>query len=121
MLNLNSAHMYGTDKGSRKLETIRKLTLSDPKLSQEGSIFCNFSLLLFLNFSINSFSKHRPSGPMLSISRNIRLSVCPSVRLFTFEIPFKSLFVPTSQIRISNVVRDLESMGKSNEKKWSQI
>ena len=31
------------------------------------------------------FSKHRPSGPMLSISRNVRLSVrpsvCPSVRL----------------------------------------
>ena len=25
------------------------------------------------------FSKHWPSGPMLSISRNVRLSVCPSV------------------------------------------
>ena len=25
------------------------------------------------------FSKHRPSGPMLSISRNVRLSVCRSV------------------------------------------
>ena len=25
------------------------------------------------------FSKHRPSGPMLSISRNVRLCVCPSV------------------------------------------
>ena len=25
------------------------------------------------------FSKHRPSGPMLSISRNVRLSVCLSV------------------------------------------
>ena len=42
------------------------------------------------------FSKHRPSGPMLSISRNVRPSVCPSVRpsvcLFTFEVPFKCLF-----------------------------
>ena len=28
-----------------------------------------------------NFSKHRPSGPMLSISRNVRLSLCPSVRL----------------------------------------
>ena len=28
-----------------------------------------------------SFSKHRPSGPMLSISRNVRLSVCLSVCL----------------------------------------
>ena len=27
------------------------------------------------------FSKHRPSGRMLSISRNVRLSVCLSVRL----------------------------------------
>ena len=27
------------------------------------------------------FSKHRPSWPMLSISRNVRLSVCLSVRL----------------------------------------
>ena len=26
------------------------------------------------------FSKHLPSGPMLSISRNVRLSVCPPVR-----------------------------------------
>ena len=28
-----------------------------------------------------TFSKHRPSGPMLSISRFVRLSVCPSVRV----------------------------------------
>ena len=28
---------------------------------------------------LHLFSKHRPSGPMLSISRNIRLSVSPSV------------------------------------------
>ena len=31
--------------------------------------------------SMLEFSKHRPSGPMLSISRNVRLSVCPSVSL----------------------------------------
>ena len=34
-----------------------------------------------LHYSPNKFSKHRPSGPMLSISRNVRLSVCPSVCL----------------------------------------
>ena len=28
---------------------------------------------------INYFQKHWPSGPMLSISRNVRLSVCPSL------------------------------------------
>ena len=32
------------------------------------------------SFCIVSFSKHRPSGPMLSKSRNVCLSVCLSVR-----------------------------------------
>ena len=62
---------------------------------------------------------------MLSISRNVRLSVCPSVRvsvrLFTFEVPFNGLFAPTSQSRMSNIFWDSESLGKSNGKKWSQI
>ena len=35
----------------------------------------------FPQYKICRFSKHRPSGPMLSISRNVRLSVCLSVRL----------------------------------------
>ena len=75
------------------------------------------------------FSKYRPSGPMLSISRNVRLSVrpsvcpsvCLSVRVFTFEVPLKRLFAPTSQSQMSNIFRDSESFGKSNAKKWSQI
>ena len=72
------------------------------------------------------FSKHRPSGPMLSISQNVPLSVrmcvCPSVRhLFTFEVPFKRLFAPTSQSWLSNIFRDSVSLGKSNGKKWSQV
>ena len=58
---------------------------------------------------------------MLSISRNARLSVCLSVLLFTFEVPFKRLFAPTSQSQMSNIFRDSESLGKSNGKKWSQI
>ena len=41
-----------------------------------------------------------PSGPMLSISRFVRLSVHLSVRLsvrvFAFEVPFIRLFTPTS-------------------------
>ena len=67
------------------------------------------------------FSKHRPSGPMLSISRFVRLCVCLSVCLFTFEVPFKRLFAPTSRSRTSNIFRDSESLGKSNGKKWSQM
>ena len=63
------------------------------------------------------FSKHRPSGPMLSISRNVRLYIC----LFTFEVPFNGLFAPTSRSQMSNIFTDSESLGKSNGKKWSQI
>ena len=33
----------------------------------------------------------------------VRPSVCPSVRLFTFEVPFKRLFAPTSQSLMSNI------------------
>ena len=62
---------------------------------------------------------------MLSISRNVRpsvcLFVCPSVRVFTFEVPFNGLFAPTFRIRMSNIFRDSESLGKSNGKKWSHI
>ena len=62
---------------------------------------------------------------MLSISQNVRLfvrlSVCLSVRLFTFEVPFKRLFAPPSWSWMSNIFRDSESLGKSNGKKWSHI
>ena len=71
------------------------------------------------------FSKHRPSGPMLSISRNVCLSVRVFDRVFvcvfTFEVSFKRLFDPTSRNRMSNIFRDLQSLGKSNGKKWSHF
>ena len=44
-----------------------------------------------------------------------------SLTFFTFEVPFYSLFAPTSKSRMSNIFRDFESLGKSNGKKWSQI
>ena len=68
----------------------------------------------------NAFSKHRPSGPMLSISRNVRPSVCLFVCLFTLEVPFKRLFAPTSQSWMSKIFRESESLGKIAGKKWSQ-
>ena len=40
---------------------------------------------------------------------------------FTFEVPFNGLFAPTSRSWMSNIFRDLESLGKSYEKKWSKI
>ena len=67
------------------------------------------------------FSKHRPSRPMLSISRNVRLFVRLSVCVFTFEVPFERLFAPISRSRMSNIFRDSESLGKSNGRKWSHI
>ena len=49
-------------------------------------------------------------------------SVCLFVCLFTFDVPFKRHFAPTSRSQISNILRvSLESLGKSNGKKWSQI
>ena len=39
----------------------------------------------------------------------------------TFEVPFNGLFAPTSRSWMSNIFRHSESLGKSNEKKWSQI
>ena len=50
---------------------------------------------------------------------SVCLWVCVSVCLFTFEVPFKRLFAPTSRSRMSNIFRDSESLGKSNWKKWS--
>ena len=71
--------------------------------------------------ALEVFSKHRPFGPMLSISRNVRgrvcLSVCLSVCVFTFEVPFNGLFAPTSRSWMSNIFRDSESLGKNNGKK----
>ena len=52
---------------------------------------------------------------------SVCVSVCLSVCPFTFEVPFNGLFAPTSWSRMSNIVKDSESLGKSNGKKWSNI
>ena len=41
--------------------------------------------------------------------------------VFTFEVPFNGLFAHTSRSWMSNIFRDLESLGKSNGKKWYNI
>ena len=43
-------------------------------------------------------SKHRPSGLMLSISQNVRLSVRLSVRVFTFEVLFNVFLPPLPKV-----------------------
>ena len=45
-----------------------------------------------------------------------RLFVCPSVRLFTFEVPFKRLFAPTSGIRMSKSLEIRNPWGKVIER-----
>ena len=49
------------------------------------------------------------------------LCECLAVCLFTFQVPFKRLFTPTSQSQMFKNFRDLESLGKSNGNKWSHI
>ena len=44
-----------------------------------------------------------------------------SLTFFTFEVPFNGLFAPTSRSWMSNIFRDLESLGKSNGKKWTHV
>ena len=41
--------------------------------------------------------------------------------LLTFEVLFKRLFAPPSRSWMSKIVKDSESLGKSNGKKWSQM
>ena len=76
----------------------------------------------FYHFRRN-FDKNRPFGPILSINWNVRLcvrpSVCPSV--FYLEVLFECIFAPTFRNKISKILRHLESLGRSNEKSWSQI
>ena len=57
----------------------------------------------------------------LSACPCVHVSVRLSVHVFTFEVPFKHLFAPTSQSRMSNIFSDSESLRKSNGKNWSQI
>ena len=59
---------------------------------------------------------------LFKVHLSICVSVCLSVYLSVhFEVPFKLLFALTSPSWMSKIVRDSESLGKSNGKKWSQI
>ena len=52
---------------------------------------------------------------------SVCVSGCPSVCVFTFEVPFKRLFTPISQSWMSNNFRDFESLGKSHGRMWFQV
>ena len=64
------------------------------------------------------------SSERKSICPYVCVCVCVSVCLCVcslFEVPFKHIFAPTSQTLMSKILRDSESLGKSNWKKRSQI
>ena len=84
--------------------------------------YCQYTNIFWL-FS-PPFSKHRPPGPMLSMSRNVclsvRLSLCLSVcSLLKYRL--NVFLAPSSWIQISKHLRDSESLGKSKGRKWFQI
>ena len=68
---------------------------------------------------IKLLSSNRPTGPIQSSSRNVRVSVC------VFDVPFhvvyfEAYFSSTSRSQMSKNFTDSESLGKSAGKKWSQ-
>ena len=65
----------------------------------------------------NRVSKNRPSGLILSISRNVCMSVCPS----HFLTPFTDLFALIFWSPMSKLFRFLKSLGGENGKKLSPI
>ena len=65
------------------------------------------------------FSKHWPSGPMLSINRNVRLSVCPSVHVFVCSFLRYRLTVflpPLPEIRFQILLEIKNPWGKVMER-----
>ena len=76
-------------------------------------VFSNFWMSLF------AFSKHRPSGLMLSMSGNVRVFVSVSVcSILRYRL---NVLLPPLQDGGCPKFRGSESLGISSGKKWSQI
>ena len=73
---------------------------------------------------LHVFSKHRPSGPLLSISRFVHMCVCLFVSLCVCSLLKYRLnvFLPLfSKVGCPKILEILNPLGKRNGKKWSQI
>ena len=70
----------------------------------EGSLIPDHVCLPATSTASNKkiFSKHRPSGPILSISRNIRMCVCLSVRHTFFSLRLTVFLPPLPKVKYSN-------------------
>ena len=53
---------------------------------------------------------------MLSISQNVRLSVCLFVHVFTFEVPFKRFFAPFPKVGCQIFLEIRNPWGKEMER-----
>ena len=65
------------------------------------------------------FSRHRPSGPMLSISQNVRLSVCLSECLFVcslFRYRLNVFLPPLPQVGCPKLLEIRNPWGKVMER-----
>ena len=114
-------HFLSTENGRPVCKNNFWNTLTLKMHSQDLNYLICSPVLCTLHTKHPTLSKHRPSGPMLSLSQNVRLCVRLSVCPFTFGVPFNGLFAPTSRSQMSNIFRDSESFGKRNGKKWSNI
>ena len=83
-------------------------------LSPLLNLLCLFHLLilshLFPLLKILQFSQNRPSGPIISLSQNVRMCVCLFVFCPShFLTLFNGIFAPTSGIPMPKLFRFLES------------
>ena len=100
----------------------RDITPLPVLMGQDMSGILSLKLLWFPSLFPSHFQSIGPLGRcFLYVDLSICVSVCLSDRLFTFEVPFKRLFAPTSQNQMSKILRDSESLGGRNEKKWFEL
>ena len=78
---------------------------------------CTCLIVGWSKWQLHLFSKNRPSGPILFMSKNVSVFVCPP----HFLTPFNCLFATTSQSPMPKLFIFLESLGKSTGKMWSEI
>ena len=64
---------------------------------------------------VNGFSKHRPSGPMVSISRNVRMFVCVFV-CHTFSLRLTVFLPPLPEVQCPNFLYIRNPWGKVMER-----
>ena len=110
----------------KAMTTLEIMNAGGFKRLQNSFCFACVTFILFKASALWADAFYKSKCPSVYVS--VRVSVCVSVRLFTFEVPFKRLFAPTSQSRMSKLFRDSESLGKSNGNKlnifvwkWSKI